>query len=83
VVLGADVPPELARWDLSGLPPVLLGRGTREQWYTQEKMDADLGLLRSRGVDVRPLVYEGGHEWTEEFRRAAGELLAEVLGGRG
>jgi predicted esterase len=82
VVLGADVPPELARRDLAGFPPVLLGRGHREDWYTAEKMAADVDFLRSRGVDVRPLVYEGAHEWTEEFRRAAGEFLAEVSGAR-
>lgn len=83
VVLGADVPPELARRDLAGFPPVLLGRGRREEWYTEEKMAADAGFLLSRGVDVRPVVYEGAHEWTEDFRRAAGEFLAGILAGRG
>jgi predicted esterase len=79
VALGGDVPPELTRRDLSGYPPVLIGRGTREEWYSAEKLARDVELLRSSGVDVRPLLYEGGHEWTPEFRRAMGDFLGEVL----
>ena len=41
-------------------------------------MAHDVDTLRSKGIDVRPLVYPGGHEWTEEFRVAAGEFLAEI-----
>jgi predicted esterase len=79
VVLGGDVPPELARRDLSRFPPVLLGRGRSEEWYDAVKMERDVRLLESKGVDVRPVVFEGGHEWTNEFRAAAGEFLREVL----
>ena len=75
IVLGGDVPPELEARDLAGFPPVLLAGGTREEWYTPDKMRRDVELLRRKGVDVRPLVYEGGHEWTDEFRAAAGEFL--------
>ncbi len=78
IVLGGDVPPELAARELVGFPPVLLGRGAREQWYDEAKMAHDVEVLRSKGVDVRPLVYPGGHEWTDEFRVAAGEFLAAV-----
>lgn len=79
VVLGGDVPPELARRDLSRFPPVLLGRGRSEEWYDAVKMEHDVWLLESKGVDVRPVVFEGGHEWTAEFRTSAGEFLREVL----
>lgn len=79
VVLGGDVPPELERRDLSHFPPVLLGRGSSEEWYDAAKMEHDVELLRDKGVDVRPLVFEGGHEWTNEFRAAAGDFLREVL----
>lgn len=78
IVLGGDVPPELEARALAGFPPVLLGGGTREEWYTAQKMQRDIELLRRKGVDVRPLLYEGGHEWTDEFRRAAGEFLREI-----
>jgi len=78
IVLGGDVPPELERRDLAGFPPVLLGRGSSEEWYDAAKMEHDVELLRSRKVDVRPCVFQGGHEWTDEFRAAAGEFLREV-----
>lgn len=79
VVLGGDVPPELEERDLSAFPPVLLGRGGSEEWYDGAKMEHDVELLRSKGVDIRPVVFTGGHEWTNEFRAAAGEFLREVF----
>lgn len=78
IVLGGDVPPELGEQDLSRFPPVLLGRGSSEEWYDAAKMEHDVELLRRKRVDVRPVIFEGGHEWTDEFRAAAGELLREV-----
>jgi predicted esterase len=79
VVLGGDVPPELESRDLAAFPPVLLGRGSSEEWYDAAKMEHDVELLRRKGVDIRPVVFTGGHEWTNEFRAAAGEFLREVL----
>jgi predicted esterase len=78
VVLGGDVPPELAERDLSGFPPVLLGRGSSEEWYDAAKMEHDVELLRGKGVDVRPFIFEGGHEWTDPFRAAAGRFLLDI-----
>jgi len=79
IVLGGDVPPELESQDLSGFPPVLLGRGSSEEWYDAAKMEHDVELLRRKGADVRPCVFDGGHEWTNEFRAAAGQFLEEVF----
>ena len=79
VVLGGDVPPELERHDLGAFPPVLLGRGSSEEWYDAAKMEHDVELLRGRGIDIRPCVFQGGHEWTDEFRAAAGRFLEEVF----
>lgn len=79
VVLGGDVPPEVNAQDLTGFPPVLLGRGSSEEWYDAAKMEHDVELLQKKGIDVRPLVFPGGHEWTNEFRAAAGEFLREVF----
>jgi predicted esterase len=79
VALAGDVPPELAAVDLSGFPAVLIGRGTREEWYSEEKLAADLALLAEKGVTARAARFEGGHEWTDPFRRAAGEFLADVF----
>jgi predicted esterase len=78
VVLGGDVPPELETLALAGFPPVLLGRGSSEEWYDAAKMEHDVELLRSKGVDVRPFIFTGGHEWTDAFRGEAGRFLAEV-----
>ena len=78
IVLGGDVPPELEEQDLSRFPPVLLGRGSSEEWYDAAKMEHDVELLRGKSVDVRPVIFQGGHEWTDEFRATAGEFLREV-----
>jgi predicted esterase len=73
IALAGEVTP-----DIQGpLPPVLIGRGTREEWYTDEKLKKDLSILSSI-TTVETYVYEGGHEWTEEFRTVAGEFLARL-----
>ena len=74
--LAGDVPPELAERDLDGFPRVLIGRGTGDSWYTEEKLTADVQLLRSKGVDVEFERFEGGHEWTPAFHRRCADLLA-------
>jgi predicted esterase len=79
VILGSDLPPEISGTSLGALPPVLVARGDGEEWYTPEKMESDLERLRAAGVEVRPLRYTGGHEWTDEFRAAAGAFLAEAF----
>lgn len=79
VVLGGDVPPEVDQRDLTGFPPVLLGRGSSEEWYDAAKMEHDVELLRRKGIDIRPVVFTGGHEWTNEFRASTGEFLREVF----
>jgi predicted esterase len=79
VALAGDVPPELAEMELSGFPAVLIGRGTQEDWYSEEKLAADLALLAEKGVVAQAVRFEGGHEWTDPFRRAAGEFLDGVL----
>jgi len=78
IVLGGDVPPELADQRLDGFPPVLLGRGLRDEWYTAEKAQADLAFLRTRGVAVEEVVFEGGHEWSPAFQEAAGAFLRRL-----
>jgi predicted esterase len=79
VVLGGDLPPELESRELSHFPSVLLGRGSSEEWYDAAKMEHDVELLRKKGIDVRPFVFPGGHEWTNEFRAEAGRFLEEVF----
>jgi predicted esterase len=78
IALGGDVPPDLRDLRPDRFPPALIGRGTRDTWYTEDKLNADLALLQSKGAQVRAVVFEGGHEWTDEFRAAAGEFLRSV-----
>ncbi len=73
IALGGDVPPEI-RERAKSLPPALLARGNRDDWYTDAKMKADLEVLRN----VTPFVFEGGHEFTDAFRVAAGEFLSAL-----
>ncbi len=81
IALGGDVPPELAELDLDGLPPVLLGRGRDDDWYSSDKLANDLELLAAKGVAVETVVFEGGHEWTDGFRNRCGGYLAARTGG--
>jgi predicted esterase len=76
IALGGDAPPELLE-SRQRVPPVLIGRGTREEWYTAEKLEKDLKFL-SAVTTVSTCVFDGGHEWTDEFRQAAGEFLAGI-----
>ena len=76
IALAGDVPPELQSAPDAAWPPVLIGRGRLDEWYTREKMDADLAFLEGAGVPATPRVFDGGHEWTDEFRADAGRFLA-------
>jgi predicted esterase len=78
VALGGDLPPELADDASARLPPVLVGRGEGDQWFTREKLEQDLGHLARLRVSVRSVVFPGGHEWTDAFRAAMGEFLREI-----
>ncbi|HVS33166.1 MAG TPA: phospholipase [Thermoanaerobaculia bacterium] len=71
IALGADVPPDVA--DRS-LPPALLARGLSDDWYTAEKFEKDLRVLKT----ATRLEFAGGHEWTEEFRDAAAAFLKSL-----
>ena len=77
MILGGDVPPEV-KSDGAQLPrEVLVARGMRDDWYTEEKLTADVAFLESR-TRLTQLVFDGGHEWSDEFREAAGEFLERV-----
>ena len=79
IALGGDVPPDItSRSDRSTLPPVLLGRGTADEWYTERHMAADIERLHTLAASVDVCVFPGGHEWTEIFAREAGGFLARL-----
>jgi predicted esterase len=78
VAVGCDVPPELLADKAARFPRVLLVRGTRDEWLTAQRFDADCAALRARAVDVRALAIDAGHEWPNEASRAAGAFMREV-----
>lgn len=76
IALAADVPPDVAAE--GSLPPVLVGRGTADSWYTDDTLQADLERLDRLASRVETCVFDGGHEWTDAFLAAAGAFLKQV-----
>lgn len=79
IALAGDVPPEVASTRQATVPPVLLGRGTDDAWYTEAVMAKDLETLATLGAEVTPCVFEGGHDWYDPFYAAAGDFLAQAI----
>ena len=75
IALAGDVPPDV---DLAGAPPVLIGVGARDTWYTVEKARADAARLEAADVTYEVVTFQGGHEWTDEFRSAVGRWLTRA-----
>jgi predicted esterase len=80
VALGGDVPPELADRAPTSCPRVVIGRGLADEWYGEDKVEADMRLLTNLGCEAQVVRFPGGHEWTEEFRSRCQTFLASVAG---
>jgi predicted esterase len=83
VALAGDLPVELhadafGPWGCR--PAVLIGRGSGEEWYTEEKLAGDLEALAALGLPAEVCRFEGGHEWAPAFVERAAAFLAERLG---
>lgn len=78
ISLGGDVPPELDRSALARIPAALIGRGSRDDWYTDQKLGNDVARLRDAGVGVTVVSLDAGHEWTSAFSEAAADFLNRV-----
>ena len=83
IVLAGDVPPELHDAPADRWPPVLLGRGSGDEWYTEAKARTDLAFLESRRVALDTVIFDGGHEWHADFYRMAGRFLERIRAGHG
>lgn len=77
MLLGGDIPPEIKADATLRLPPTLLGRGERDEWYSPEKFNHDLKYLEST-TRVTACRFDGGHEWSDAYRGAAGRFLEEL-----
>jgi predicted esterase len=78
IILAADAPPDVIAERRVPLPPVLIGRGVRDEWYTEAKQVTDVAALAGIGVSVDACVFDAAHEWTDEFRTAAAAMLRRV-----
>ena len=82
VVVGGDVPPELLADETLTFPPLLLARGSADEWYTAAKFDHDVAGLRARRAPFEAFVYDAPHEWTRAVSNAAGAWLERVVPGK-
>src|SRR5206468_2387857 len=78
VILAGDVPPDVVERRAVALPPVLIGRGTIDEWYSEAKEAADRAALARIDARTDACVFDGGHEWTDTFRDAAAQFLRRV-----
>jgi predicted esterase len=80
LILAGDLPPDVAEVART-LPPVLIGRGAAEEWYTAEKAALDKACLRQAGVRVEEHVFDAGHARHPSFAERAGRFLDDVTAG--
>jgi predicted esterase len=74
IVLAGDVPPDVAP-RAAALPPILIGRGTTDHWYTEAKAIADREVLAGAGARVESHEFDGGHVWDSTFIARASAWL--------
>ena len=78
IALASDVPPDVAPLAAS-LPRVLYGRGERDDLYPAAQSAKDLELLRTAGVRVNAISFDGGHEWTPAFIEKSAAFVDELI----
>lgn len=78
IVLAGDIPPDVAA-ALPRFPPVLLGYGTEDHFYTAAKAAIDAEEFRKAGVVPQVHVFSGGHVWDESFVAQAGAFLDTIV----
>jgi predicted esterase len=80
IALAGDIPPEVKAADPDRLRRhlgrVVIGAGVRDTWFTPAKADADAAFLTSVRIQHAVVRFNGGHEWTDDFRREAQATLA-------
>jgi len=80
IALGGDIPPEVKSGELlRPWPMILIGAGERDTWFTAEKVSADAAFLATHHVPNDVVRFAGAHEWTDEFRTAAGQWLQRII----
>ena len=77
ILLAGDIPPDVAP-RIRSLPPLLIGRGTTDHWYTDAKASLDADTFEAAGVTPIVHVFDGGHVWDPTFVARAGDFLDEL-----
>ena len=80
IILGGDLPRDVAEAAVLNLPPTLIARGERDSLYTAPQLAKDLAVLESRSLQLEVVSFEGGHEWGPGFLDAVGRFLETVQG---
>ena len=75
IAVGGDVPPELLADASAEFPPVLILRGTRDDWYTSAKHEADVAALSARGARCHSVIYDAAHEWNAVVGEEIGAFI--------
>ncbi len=75
VALGGDIPPELLTETDAAWPPVIIGRGHSDRFYSAERFARDVHFLSARGALSASVAFAGGHEWSDEFRERVAAFL--------
>jgi predicted esterase len=78
IAVGGDVPPEIAPASLARIRAALVGRGVKDEWYTDEKFQHDVARLRTAGASVSAVAFDGGHEWSAPVLEAASAFLQQL-----
>jgi len=84
IALAGDIPPELkipstsSEGDSQPWPRVLIGAGWKDKFYGTDKIQTDVSFRGARGIAHEVVQFHGGHEWSEEFRKAAGVFLEKL-----
>ena len=78
IILASDVPPDVIAHRRVPLPPILIGRGVKDDWYKEARQASDVAALARIGASVEACVFDGGHEWTDTFRVSAAAFLRRV-----
>ena len=78
IAVGGDVPPEIDPASLARIHTALVCRGTKDEWYTDEKFKQDVARLRGAGASAQAVAFDGGHEWSAPVLEAASAFLQNL-----
>ncbi len=79
LVLGGDLPADVAA-SAGALPPVLIGRGHDDPWYSAAQLVADREQLAAAGANFSVCEFDGAHEWADLFVQAGAAWLTARRG---